>query len=202
MSEPQSSPADLPENIGRNSPCPCGSGRKYKSCCQRAHRLQRESEKQVRKPHQLIGAKTIPWKVFQVLQQVHSNNALGLFFEMGHDEGPFRGRFADKEAFIKAIDSSESYLPVSRAFEFLHIRLDGPDTYLLLRNDDPKNSEVEFQIITLRRNEFDGEGQEREVEHEGYRVWDYRTERLARAELNGEVPALEVFGINWRPATA
>jgi hypothetical protein len=23
----------LPESIGRNAPCPCGSGRKYKACC-------------------------------------------------------------------------------------------------------------------------------------------------------------------------
>lgn len=197
MSEPQS---PIPENIGRNSPCPCGSGRKYKACCQRAHRLQRESEKQVRKPHQLIGSKTIPWKVFQVLQQIHTNNALGLFFEMGHDEGPFRERFADKEAFVKAIDSSESYLPVAPAFDFLHMRLDGPDTYLLLKNDDPKKSDVEFQIITLRPNELDRDAQEREVDYKGYRIWDYRTELLPRADLNDETPALEVFGIEWRPA--
>ncbi|EMF0406572.1 SEC-C domain-containing protein [Enterococcus durans] len=22
-----------PEKVGRNSPCPCGSGKKYKKCC-------------------------------------------------------------------------------------------------------------------------------------------------------------------------
>lgn len=199
MSETQPTSSDIPENIGRNSPCPCGSGRKYKSCCQRAHRLQRESEKQVRKPHQLIGSKTIPWKVFQVLQQVHTTNALGLFFEMGHDEGPFRGRFADKEAFVQAVDNGEGYLPVAPAFEFLHMRLDGPDTYLLLRSDDPKKSDVEFQIITLRPNELDRNGAERDTEYKGFRVWDYRTERLPRADLNGEVPPLETFDITWRP---
>ena len=25
-------------NIGRNSPCPCGSGKKYKKCCSNKHR--------------------------------------------------------------------------------------------------------------------------------------------------------------------
>ncbi|RYD89542.1 MAG: hypothetical protein EOP61_31435, partial [Sphingomonadales bacterium] len=25
-------PADVAANLGRNSPCPCGSGRKYKHC--------------------------------------------------------------------------------------------------------------------------------------------------------------------------
>ena len=26
-------PKPIPENIGRNAPCPCGSGKKYKHCC-------------------------------------------------------------------------------------------------------------------------------------------------------------------------
>lgn len=26
-------PVKVPPNIGRNSPCPCGSGKKYKNCC-------------------------------------------------------------------------------------------------------------------------------------------------------------------------
>ncbi|MBR2386384.1 SEC-C domain-containing protein [bacterium] len=23
----------LPKDVGRNDPCPCGSGKKYKNCC-------------------------------------------------------------------------------------------------------------------------------------------------------------------------
>jgi uncharacterized protein YecA (UPF0149 family) len=26
---------DTPEVVGRNDPCPCGSGKKYKKCCGR-----------------------------------------------------------------------------------------------------------------------------------------------------------------------
>jgi uncharacterized protein YecA (UPF0149 family) len=26
-------PADLGNKVGRNEPCPCGSGKKYKKCC-------------------------------------------------------------------------------------------------------------------------------------------------------------------------
>ena len=26
-------PAAIPKDIGRNDPCPCGSGKKYKNCC-------------------------------------------------------------------------------------------------------------------------------------------------------------------------
>ena len=30
-------PLHAPEKIGRNDPCPCGSGRKYKHCCLPSH---------------------------------------------------------------------------------------------------------------------------------------------------------------------
>ena len=32
---------------GRNDPCPCGSGRKYKRCCMADDFLQREKERQL-----------------------------------------------------------------------------------------------------------------------------------------------------------
>lgn len=28
-------PLVLPEKVGRNDPCPCGSGKKFKKCCGR-----------------------------------------------------------------------------------------------------------------------------------------------------------------------
>jgi len=28
-----SQPIEKPKKIGRNDPCPCGSGKKYKKCC-------------------------------------------------------------------------------------------------------------------------------------------------------------------------
>ena len=27
--------SDVPTDVGRNDPCPCGSGKKYKQCCMR-----------------------------------------------------------------------------------------------------------------------------------------------------------------------
>ena len=31
----KTSEASMYDNVGRNDPCPCGSGRKYEKCCQR-----------------------------------------------------------------------------------------------------------------------------------------------------------------------
>ena len=34
-SEPKAEPVHVAQKIGRNEPCPCGSGKKYKKCCGR-----------------------------------------------------------------------------------------------------------------------------------------------------------------------
>jgi len=34
---PQAEKGSRPKSVGRNDPCPCGSGRKYKNCCLRVH---------------------------------------------------------------------------------------------------------------------------------------------------------------------
>lgn len=200
MSEPVS-PSEIPDNIGRNDPCPCGSGNKYKKCCQRAHRLQKESEKAANQPHRLIGPKSIPLRVYKVLAQVNGNNAIGLFYDLTHDAGPFRTRYKSKSDFVTAIDGGEALLPAGKDFEFRHFRLDAPETYLVLEYEDPKRENVDYQVITLRRNEINAEGEPREVDHQGYRIWDVKSQSFPRGEYDG-LPPLSAFGIEWRPAAS
>ena len=197
MSEPGSS-TNIPDDIGRNDPCPCGSGRKYKKCCQRAHRLQKESEKKNPEPHHLIEADSIPWDIYKILSQIRENNALGLFYDIAHDAGPLRDRYADKTSLIKAVNDGDEILPAGPSFDLVHLRLDPPDTILLLQKDDPKNKTVSFQLVTLRPNEVSADGGDREVEHAGFRLWDFRRELLDRADLDG-TPSLDIFGIDWHP---
>ncbi len=197
MSEPNPT-TDIPDNIGRNDPCPCGSGRKYKKCCRRRHRLQKEAEKKSQAPHRIVGPDTIPWGVFKRLRQIQDNNAVGVFYDLCHDQGPFRERFSDKSAFVTAIDNGEISLPAAGAFKLVHMRLDPPDTYLVIREDDPKQSDVAFQLVTLRRNEIDADGGERDVEHAGFRIWDYQPHRIDRDQLGDEL-SMDIFNIQWRP---
>ncbi len=190
--------SELPENIGRNDLCPCGSTKKYKKCCERAHRLQRESEKASNQPHKLIGSKTIAWKVLKVLRQVHANNAVGLFHELTHDASPLRETYPDRGAFMQAVDAGAASLPAAPEFEFLHIRLDTTFTYLLLREADPKKDSVTFQVVTLRRNELDASGAPRDVEHQGYRIWDVTSHTVAREDAEGV--SLDALGVQWEEA--
>ena len=36
ISEPQEEKSIITEKVGRNEPCPCGSGKKFKNCCGKA----------------------------------------------------------------------------------------------------------------------------------------------------------------------
>ena len=197
MSDPISA-SEIPEDLGRNDPCPCGSGRKYKKCCQRAHRRQKETEKKNPQAHDLIGEDTIPWKVFKLLGQIQQNSALGVYYDLHHEASPFRERYPAKSAFIEAVDDGEEILPAGPSMKLAHQRLDPPDTFLVLRDDDPKQDTVAFQIITLRPNEFDADAGEREVDHPGLRIWDVKRHRVDRDEVDG-TPSLESFGIGWHP---
>lgn len=190
--------SEVPEDLGRNDPCPCESGRKYKKCCQRAHRLAEKSEKKSRQAHQVIGSATKPWKVLKALQQVKSDSALGLFFNIIHDQSPLRERYGSRTALIQAVDRGDFTLPADSQLRFAHMRLDAPDTYLLLRDSSRKDDQAGFQVITLRRNEVDGDGQPRDVEHEGFRVWDVQNHQVDRNAFD-DLPTMEQLGIHWHP---
>ena len=182
------------KDIGRNDPCHCGSGRKYKKCCQRQDQLEQESGKKSRTPADLVDADTIPWDVFKLLRQIEDNRAFGLFWQFGHDDGPFRDRYPDKKEFITAVDTGSEVLPAGPSFDLVHMGIDAPDTHLVIRNEDPKPQKVQFQIVTLRPNGLDAEGNERSVDAAGFRIWRYVRDSVDRDQFD-EVPSLDVFGI-------
>lgn len=182
--------SEVPEDIGRNDPCPCGSGRKYKKCCQRVHRMQREAEKRSRGVEDLVDESTNAWGMLKLLRQVRDNNMYALFYDMTHDEGPFRERFEGKTEFIGAADAGEELLVSGPDADLRRIRLDGIDNYVLLTEglDDPRSTKYRYNVIILRPNEYDAAGEPRDVDHKGLRVWDIeRHERPKDAVEDGDL---------------
>jgi|SRR5690554_2086568 len=193
--------SENPESIGRNDPCPCGSGQKYKRCCQRSDQLQKESEKQSREPHQLIGSKTIPYKVYKVLTQVFESNALAFYYDLSHDAGPFRQRYAERGDFIEAVDKGKDAPVAGPDYELQHFRIDGPDVLMVLTQgeNDPRVTEVQIDVVTLRPNEFDAAGAKREVDHRGFRIWDVQRYTLSKEDYSSSnFPNLAKIGIDWK----
>src|SRR5690554_3026814 len=170
MTTPISS--DIPDNIGRNDPCPCGSGQKYKKCCSRTHQVQREAAKQQTGAAQLISPSTNPWKLFKLLQGVNDNNMHALYHDMAHELGPFRERYADAISFLKDVDTGKTHMAAGPDFVLEHIRIDRPDIYMLLAKglEDPKVDTVVFDVVVLRPNEVNAERNPREVENLGFGI--------------------------------
>ena len=191
--------SEVPEDIGRNDPCPCGSGRKYKKCCQRVHRMQREAEKRSKSVEDLIEESTNAWDVYQLLRQIHDNNMFALFYDATHDQSPFQERYASKTEFIGAADSGEANLPASSSDNLRRIRLDGPNTYILLTSgmDDPSAASFGYTVVVLRDNELDADGQARQVDHPGPRVWDVQRHERSKAELDDGDLSLADLGYEW-----
>ncbi len=196
--------SEVPENIGRNDPCPCGSGRKYKKCCQRAHRVQREAEKKSAGVDDLITPETNAWGVYKLLRQVHENNMYALFYEMTHPEGPFRGRFASKTDYIQAADAGSETLVAGPDADLRRVRLDGDGQYLLLTEglQDPRATTYRYHVVILRPNEADADGNERQVDHPGLRVWDIEHHERAKDAVDDGDLSLADLGYDWARESA
>lgn len=189
----------IPENIGRNDPCPCQSGRKYKKCCQEKHRIEREAKKESTQVERLIGEKTNAWRVFKLLRQVHQNNMHALLYDMTHALGPFRERYPDKADYIKAADAGDEPLIAGPQADLRRVRLDENTQYLLITEglDDPRATKYTYQVVTLRPNQLDADDNARDVDHLGLRVWDIqRHERTKEAGTEGDI-SLKELGYEW-----
>lgn len=197
------STSDVPSDIGRNDPCPCGSGQKYKKCCFRTHQVQKEAAKTNRSVENLIGAGTSPWDFYKLLAQTHKSNLVNLFWEMGHDLGAFRERYPSKEAFIRAISAGEDALVAGAEYDLRWIRHDGPDVYLLLTRGlgDPKRDTLDFDVVHLRPNGIDENRSTRAATHRGWRIWDVYHHERGKGDLDEDQDlGLRDLGYEWAPA--
>jgi hypothetical protein len=193
--------SEVPEDIGRNDPCPCGSERKYKKCCQRAHRMQAEAEKRSAGVEDLVNESTNAWGMYKLFRQIRDDNMYALFYEMTHDQGPFRQRFASKTDYIQAADAGEEILVAGSDADLRRVRLDGNDHYLLLTEGlkDPRTTSFRYNVIKLRPNELDADGNPRDVDHPGLRVWDVERHERAKDDLDDGDLSLADLGYTWGP---
>jgi len=194
--------SEVPDDIGRNDPCPCGSGKKYKKCCYRLHQVQREAAKKSRTVDELVDAETTPFDMFDLFVQIGDNNILPLFWEMAHDAGPWRAKYPAKEDFLSAIGQGDERPVAAQGHEVLRIRHDGPDCRMLLvRNRNASHGNVGVEIVTLRRNETGDDGARRDVEHPGWRVWDVDRQQISRDAFDESAPlTFEGLGVAWSHA--
>ena len=196
---------EIPAHTGRNDPCPCGSGKKYKKCHMRLNKALSDSSASSPPITDRITAETSPYDAYVVLRDAHADNLSSLFFDAAHPQGPWRAQFKDRETFLLAASSGTLTLPAAASFEIMRLRVDLPDVYVLLAHgaEDPRQDHVFYQILTLRPNELDAAGARRAGEPpEGWRLFEVRNERVAKSALpeqDGADVSLDLFEIGWKP---
>jgi hypothetical protein len=189
-------------DLGRNDICPCGSGKKYKKCHAPIHQIEREAAQKTQHVAALVGPDTIPWRLFQVMQQATADNLLVFLWDLLHEQSPLRAKHISQQGFISATDKGEQPLPASRGFELLRYRLDAPDTVLLLSREDLLADTITFQLITLRPNEIGADGAAREVRYPGLRLWELQQVVRPRAEIKDvQKVSPSDLGLSWTPRT-
>ncbi len=187
---------DLFKDIGRNDPCPCGSGQKFKKCHEKSLKIQKVAEKKTRSAEQLIGSKTHAWNVYKLLQMVQEDNHTALFWELGHELGAFRTKFPTVESYLEATEYGTERLPASKDYDLRRMRVDGPDVLLLMSrgHNDPKTTNVQLDVVRLRPNEFDENRKLRPVQYRGFRIWSIQ--KFEKPKGDREVN-FEDLGFTW-----
>lgn len=179
---------EIPPDIGRNEPCPCGSGEKYKKCCMNTHRVQKEAAKSSREPHQLIGEHTSPWAMYKLLVSVAENNMPKFLWQAAHALGPWRAKYPTQESYFQALGNGDDNLVARDGSDLQRIRHDGPDVYLLITRG------TQAEVVTLRPNEFGADGARREAPHWGWRVWNVERHAIAK----GDDVTFGALGYAWQ----
>ncbi len=174
------------KNIGRNDKCPCGSGKKYKKCCMKIHKLQQEAKKTSRSANDLIDKETSAWSFYKLLRDASAQNLLNFLYDLTAEEGPFRKKHPNAESFFKTISDGELRAFGSEGFQLMRIRHDGDQTLLVLARglDSKQASHVAFEVFTLKDCGT------------GLRIWDLETLEKTKNGLAAN-PSFEDLGIAW-----
>jgi SEC-C motif-containing protein len=78
--------------LGRNEPCPCGSGKKYKQCCLGSARLEFSAT---------IDPQLTPAQLVQARCTAFQRGDFGFIYDSYHPDSPFRSLYPQRQAYLR-----------------------------------------------------------------------------------------------------
>ena len=173
--------------VGRNDPCPCGSGKKYKKCHYRKHQIQMETDRQTVKLSDFLKPGQIPYMWFKGLKLILNRRNWALLYEAFLEGGPLQTRYGSAEAFVEEARTRPTSVPAGGEFELKRFRLLGEFAFIMgaRGEDDRRTSTVEYEVLQLKNTA------------EGYRIVDLEHRTYEQSELTeskiGSDPVFEDF---------
>lgn len=151
---------------GRNDPCPCGSGRKYKKCCLNREGLPAEAPSLA--PADLVRARV----------RAFDAGDFGFIYDTYHPDSYFRRQFPDRAAYLLHGRSLSGDFSI-REFRILKECVEGDEARLI------------FYLDTLYRGER-SESFELSLFLMTPQGWRYHSgQKLSREEFSGEIEAID-----------
>ena len=141
-------------SVGRNDPCPCGSGKKYKKCCARQHQLEAKLADTRRDSAEVLGDDATIYQVYDEWRNAREVTDFNFMFDLLHEEGALRAGFGDREGFVAQCADGTAKIP-SAAAVFRHLLIVGAKADLLqtIGLDDPRMGSVVCERIGLATTE-------------------------------------------------
>jgi hypothetical protein len=170
------------EVVGRNDPCPCGSGKKYKRCCANKDDVARRAAQEHPDVDEVLGPDASIYDLWLRWRAARKISDFNLLYDMIRADSALAERLGDRAAFIADCDQGTALVPSGEA-TFRHLRIvDGARAKLLqtVGDDDAANPRIRCECLDLEKTE------------RGWRLTDFAVVEVAKAE-HPKV-GLELFG--------
>ncbi|MEO1266817.1 MAG: SEC-C domain-containing protein [Myxococcota bacterium] len=170
-------------SVGRNDPCPCGSGKKYKKCHYRKQQVQKQTDRQTVKLSDFLKPNQIAYLWFKGLKLILNRRDWSLFYEAFLEGGPLQTRYGSVEAFVEEARNRPTAVPAGGEFALKRFRFLDPFAFVMgaRGEDDRRTTWAEYEVLQLQKTV------------EGFRLFDVEHRTYEQSDLDGNDPAFEDF---------
>ncbi|MBN1945269.1 MAG: SEC-C domain-containing protein [Bradymonadales bacterium] len=162
--------------VGRNDPCPCGSGLKYKKCCARKDEIEHRVAEHIRQVDEVLDEQATVYRVWCEWRKAKEMADFNFLYDLIAKDCPLNGQFADRTAFLTACDDGTDQIPSGEPARFKTLRIiDGQEAFLLqtLGESEPGQLNVRCERIHFHRTD------------RGWRLWELTVREVPKSE---EIP--------------
>jgi hypothetical protein len=142
--------------VGRNDPCPCGSGKKYKRCCFKADDVQKRVGERQKDPDEVLPADSSIYKVWLEWRSARKRSDFNFLYDLIEPATPLAEKVGGRDAFIAACADGAATVPSGESANFRHLRIEEGERAQLLQtvgDDDSAMAKVRCERLGFKHTE-------------------------------------------------
>ena len=110
-------------SIGRNDPCPCGSGKKYKKCCFKKDQVESRLSAESPDIEEVIGPDASIYTVWLKWREARARSDFNFLYDTILSGSSLAESVGDREAFVAACSDGTAAIPSGDVARFRHVTL-------------------------------------------------------------------------------